>query len=273
MHESPGRQRFREAIAVPDAEMDLARAALAIAQEAYPDLAIEPYLERLDGWATAARDRLPAERYPLRVLGTISAYLYDELGFRGNRDDYYDPRNSFLNDVLDRRMGIPITLSLVYLDVARRLDFPMEGIGMPGHFLIRPTFEGAGIYVDAFSGGEVLFPEDCAQRLSQLAGHPVPFRAEFLAPVSPRRFLARMLTNLKSIYIQAQRADLALGTVERLLLLFPDAGTELRDRGLLRLQLERIDDACRDLRDYLRVTPDARDRPAIEALLDRFGDA
>lgn len=270
---SPAREAFWSEIQQPAERIDLARAALAIAREEYPDLDPEPYLARLDAMAEAIAPALPPERYPLRVLQAISRHLFEELGFRGNRDRYYDPRNSFFNDVLDRRTGIPITLSLVYLEVARRLDFPMVGVGMPGHFIIRPDREEMELFVDAFAGGEILFPQDCADRLAQIYGQPAILRPEFLQPVDTRRFLVRMLTNLKAIYVNGNDVPRALAAVERILLLVPDTSGELRDRGLLYYQLDRWGEARRDLETYLARVPDAGDRPWVRQLLDRLGEA
>lgn len=268
MNSSP-RLAFAREVARPDAELDLGRAALLLAQEEYPDLDIEGYLQQLDEMAAAIAPRLPEERYPLRVLKCVSEYLFSELGFRGNQRDYYDPRNSFLNDVLERRLGIPITLSLVYLEVTARLQFPMVGVGMPGHFLIRPEVEAAEIFVDAFHGGEVLFPEDCAERLQEVYQQPVQFEAHFLEPVSSKQLLARMLTNLKLIYLERQDLPRMLAAVERILLLFPDIPAERRDRGLLNYQLGNYDSATLDLERYLELAPNARDAEQIKQLLGR----
>lgn len=272
MEFSQARQAFWQEVRRPIAQIDLGRAALYIAQEDYPGLAIEPYLAQLDQMAAVVAERLAGDRVPMRVIRSINQHLFTELGFAGNRDDYYDPRNSFLNEVLDRRLGIPITLSLVYLEVAKRLDFPMVGVGMPGHFIIRPDFEDAGIFVDPFAAGEVLFPEDCADRLSQIYGQPVTLRPEFLAPIDPQRFLARMLTNLKAIYISRQDLARAAGAIERILLIFPDAIQERRDRGLLYYQMERFTEARIDLQAYLAAEPQAIDRAPIASLLDRLDD-
>ncbi len=264
------RRYFYKEIHCPDAQIDLAKAALYIAQEEYPDLYPEEYLNALDVMAAEVEERLPKERYPLRVIQTINRYLFEDLGFTGNTSDYYDPRNSFLNDAIERRTGIPITLSLIYLEVARRVDFPMVGIGMPGHFLIRPDFEEAGIFVDAFNRGEILFPEDCQARLSQIYNQPVKLQPGFLEPVSRRRFLGRMLSNLKLIYLN--RGDLlkSLAAVERILLLFPGAAIELRDRGILYYQMGHWPEACQDLDTYLAQVPTADDAEAIRHLLGRM---
>ena len=144
------RQSFYQEINQPDEQIDLAKAALYIAQEEYLDLDPAEYLNALDTMADDLQDQLPPQQYPLKIIQSINRYLYDDLGFTGNVADYYDPRNSFLNEVIERRIGIPITLSLVYIEVAKRVDFPMVGVGMPGHFLIRPDFPEMETFVDAF---------------------------------------------------------------------------------------------------------------------------
>ncbi|MEW5857536.1 MAG: SirB1 family protein [Cyanobacteriota bacterium] len=265
-----GRLSFYEEINQPDEQINLAKAALDIAQEEYPDLDPDEYLNALDTMAAEVQERLPAQRYPLRVIQTINQYLYDDLGFTGNNENYYDPRNSFLNDVIDRRTGIPIALSLVYLEIARRIDFPMVGVGMPGHFLIRPQFEDVGIFVDAFHRGEILFEQDCRDRLAKIYQQSVQLQATFVEPVSSRRFLARMLTNLKMIYLNRQELQKALATVERILLLFPDAPMELRDRGLLYFQMGRWSEASQDLNIYLAMLPNAEDAGVIRQLLTQI---
>ena len=264
------RQGFYRAIAQPDEQINLAEAALYIAQEEYPNLDIAAYFNALDTMAAEVEKRLPAERYPLRVIQSINQYLYNDLGFVGNTSDYYDPRNSFLNDVIDRQTGIPITLSLVYMEIAQRIGFPMVGVGMPGHFLIRPTIEEMEIYVDAYHGGETLFAEDCQNRLNQIYGQSVELQPAFLAPIGPRHFLARMLTNLKMIYLNRDQAQKSLAAIERILLLFPEASLELRDRGILHYHLGALPEAYRDLETYLAKVPDAEDAVAIQQLLDRI---
>lgn len=264
------RQQFYNQIHQPEEQIDLARAALYIAKEEYPNLDEQEYINALDTMAAEVKERLTSDRYPLRILRTINNYLYKDLGFVGNSEDYYNPCNSFLNDVIDQRMGIPITLSLIYLEIAKRIDFPMVGIGMPGHFLIRPEFEDVGIFIDAFNRGEILFPEDCQERLIQIYRRPVPLLPQFVEPISARRFLARMLTNLKMIYLNQQEGWKALATVERILLLFPEAPLELRDRGLLYFQLGHLKAASQDLETYLEIVPGAEDARQIRQLLKQL---
>ncbi len=264
------RQRFYQEINQTDGQIDLAKAALYIAQEKFPELDIQEYLNALDTMAAEVHERLPEQRYPLKVIQTLNQYLFQDLGFIGNQNNYYDPFNSYLNQVIERRTGIPITLSVIYLEIAKRINFPMVGIGMPGHFLIRPEFQEAGIYVDAFNQGEILFPEDCEARLSQIYGQPMQLRAEFLQAVSPKQILARMLTNLKVIYMNSEFYETALSMIELILLLFPNTITEKRDRGILYYQLNRWVEARQDLEDYLQQSPMAQDASVIRQLLARI---
>ncbi|MBW4614923.1 MAG: SirB1 family protein [Desmonostoc vinosum HA7617-LM4] len=271
MNFSSARQYFYQEIQQTDEHIDLAKAALYIAQEEYPNLDPEEYLNALATMAFEVQERLPTSRYPLRIIQSLNQYLYDDLGFAGNKVNYYDPRNSFLNDVVDRRTGIPITLALVYLEIARRIDFPMVGVGMPGHFLIRPNLPDMEIFVDTFNRGEIIFAEDCQQRLSRFYQQPVTLQPEFLAVVSHRQFLARMLTNLKYIYLKQQNLEKTLAAVERILLLFPSMTLELRDRGLIYYQLGYYPQAVEDLQNYLAKVPDAEDALVIQQLITKLG--
>lgn len=268
MNGAEARQRFAQEIEQQENEISLARAALYIAAEEYPELDTDEYLNALDTMAAEVSEQLPAERYPLKTIQTLNRYLFEDLGFSGNAKNYYDPRNSYLNQVIERRTGIPITLSLVYLEVSQRVGFPMAGVGMPGHFLIRPTVDEMDVFVDPFHRGEVLFPEDCRERLSQIYGRPVELRAEFLQLVSPYQFLIRMLTNLKMIYLKQGDLERTLASVERILLIAPDALGERRDRGLLYYEQGRWDDAIRDLEFYLQQVPVEQDQTTIRRILD-----
>lgn len=173
------RAYFYQEINQPDEQINLAKAALYIAQEEYPDLDPDKYLHALDTIAAKVQERLPAQWYPLRIIQSINKYLYEDLGFVGNTNDYYDPRNSYLNEVIERRTGIPIALSLVYLEIARRIDFPMVGVGMPGHFLIRPEFEDVGIFVDAFERGTFFFLKIAKKDLIKFTVSPSKCKARF----------------------------------------------------------------------------------------------
>jgi regulator of sirC expression with transglutaminase-like and TPR domain len=248
----------------------LAQAALYIAQEEYPALSVDDHLQQLDEMAQAVSQQLPPEPYPLRIVQVINHYLFEELGFRGNEQDYYDPRNSFLNDVLARRTGIPISLSLVYLDIAAQIGFPMVGINFPGHFLIQPVQADMELFVDPFHQGDLLFEQDCQERLEQLYQRPVDLQPAFFAVITPRQFLTRMLSNLKHLYLDQGDLHKCLACSERILLVEPDLTLERRDRGLLYYQLGRWVEARQDFEDYLGQNPRAQDRPLIFQLLERM---
>lgn len=268
MRFSVGRQLFYQAIQQADEQICLEEVALYIALEEYPELDVEEYLNALDTMAAEVQERLPAERYPMRVLRTINQYLFEELGYGGNQTEYYDPRNSFLNEVIDRRTGIPITLALVYLAIARRLNFPMIGINMPGHFIIRPVVGEMEIFVDPFHQGEILFLQDCEKLLAKVFDRPVELRPEYLSPVSNRQFLGRLLTNLKVLYVNQKQFQKALDVLDRLLLLFPTVALEVRDRGVINYRLNRYAEARQDFETYLEIAPLAEDAQFIRDILD-----
>lgn len=265
------RQRFYREIRQPDEQINLAEAALYLAQEEYTHLDPEEYLNALETMAREVEERLPSQQYPLRIIKTINQYLFEDLGFSGNAEEYYDPRNSYLNQVIDRRTGIPITLSLIYMEIAKRLNFPMVGVGMPGHFLIRPTVGEMQVFVDPFNKGEVMFAADCQDRLRQLFNQPVELRPEFSAAVSAHYVLMRILANLKAIYLHQGDLPRALAAIERILIIFPDAPMEQRDRGYLYYQVGRWTEAAQDLENYLTQMPRAEDASIVQGLLKRMG--
>jgi regulator of sirC expression with transglutaminase-like and TPR domain len=264
------REHLYQELQQPTAQVSLARAALYIAQEEYPHLMVDDYLALLDRMADVLRQRLPQNPYPLKIIRAINDYLFTELNFRGNSIDYYDPRNSFLNEVLERRVGIPITLSLVYLELANRIGFPMAGVSMPGHFLIRPTVDEMDILVDPFHQGEIMFEQDCRDRLKQMFGASAQLEPHHLAPITPAIFLVRILTNLKLIYLQNKDVPKALDAINRILLIHPEAVGEWRDRGLIYYQQGRLDDAQRDLERYLFEQPDAADAFEIRRVIEQI---
>lgn len=261
---------FYREINQPDEQIDLAKASLYYARAEYPHLDISKYLDILDAIATEISSQLSGETYPLKVIKAINFELFDGMGFQGNSKNYYDPGNSFLNRVIERRVGIPITLSVIYLCIAKRIDFPMVGIGMPGHFLIRPDFKDAGIYVDAFNQGEILFEQDCQKRLSQIYQQPIELDPSWLAPVSNKQILARMLNNLKFIYLHQQQIDKALAIISGIIKLFPNNALEIRDRGLLYYQTNRWQEAAVDLEYFLKIAPNSEDAETIQLLLKKI---
>lgn len=265
-----GWDNFTQEVNRSDDSINLAKASLYCAQAEYPELEVAKYLQQLDRIAEDIAVKIPENRYPLQIIKTINNHLYNCLEFRGNSQDYYNPKNSFLNDVIDLQTGIPLTLSIIYLEIAKRLDFPMLGIGMPGHFIIRPDFDNAGIFVDAFNQGEILFKEDCERKLQQLYQQPVKIEPKFLAPVSNRQILARMLMNLKQIFLNRRQHTKVLAIITGLLILYPNNPNELRDRGLLYYELKLFPEAAQDLQDYLKIASHSEESNMIQILLTKI---
>lgn len=247
---------------------DLAPAALAIARVEYPSLDSAPYLDALARMGREASQRLArAGAGRLDAVRTFNEYLYDEQRFVGNRDRYDDPRNSFLNEVLDRRTGIPITLAVVYLEVARRAGLRVAGINFPGHFLLRASDDGAAtgetdfVIIDPFHGGALLSEVDCRELLRQHVGDEAAFDRSLLEPATRHHIVVRMLVNLKRLYVRMRSFPQARFISDLLLTVDPSAISELRDRGLLAYHLQDFAAALRDLEEYLRLSPRAEPPP------------
>jgi regulator of sirC expression with transglutaminase-like and TPR domain len=251
-------------VTLPDSAIPLAEASLILACEEYPQLEISPYLDLLDRMAEVAAQRLSPADSPRETIRKINMVLFEIFQFRGATEDYYDPRNSFFNDVLDRRVGIPITLSTVYMEVSRRLKFPIVGVGMPGHFIVKYSDRSEEFFLDPFNRGEVLSRDDCRSRIYERYGDAVEFSDRMLGRVTHRQILWRMLNNLKEIYLKAYAFDKGLAIVDMMLMVDPEEIPQFRDRGLLRLQLRQFAGASRDLEHYLRHSPGATDREEIE---------
>ncbi|TLZ53441.1 MAG: tetratricopeptide repeat protein [Methanobacteriota archaeon] len=247
-----------------DEDIDLGRAALLLARSAYPGLAVEPYLAKLDAIAATVSERLGTDHDARTVAADISRQLYEVEGFHGNERDYYDPRNSYLNEVIDRKLGIPITLSVIHLEVARRVALPAFGVGLPGHFLVKVPAPGGELLIDPFEGGRVITPADCQERLDRVYGGLVRLDARMLLPVSKKMILVRILNNLKTTYMTRSDFDRALDVVSSILVLDPSSLPDLRDRGLLLYRQNRFAEALPDLRKYLMLAHEAEDREPIK---------
>ena len=254
---------------------DLAPAALAIARVEYPSLDPKPYLAQLDrmGIEARARARMPGSD-PIRAF---NEYLYDEQGFVGNRERYDDPRNSFINEVLERRTGIPISLAVIYLEVAHRAGLHVDGVNFPGHFLLRVR-EGYGdprsevAIIDPFHGGARLSEYDCRQLLRQHVGDEAAFDTSLLAPATRHDIIVRILVNLKRLYVRMRSFPQARFVSTLLLGIDPSAISELRDRGLLAYHLQDFAAALRDLEEYLRLAPKIPDLEQHDVIAEQEGD-
>ncbi|MFN7087453.1 MAG: SirB1 family protein [Burkholderiales bacterium] len=257
---------WQRIVAAPDAEMDLARAALVIAAAEYPDLDIDAYLDRIDDMAARLGRRLRGDIPPTETIIALNHYLFEELGFAGNDTDYYDPRNSYLNEVLDRRLGIPITLSLVYIEIGRRVGLELYGISFPGHFLVGCMVRGGALVLDPYARGISLGVEDLQQRIRQLRNgielDPQAVKS-MISAAGNKEIVVRLLRNLKEIYLHENEMMKALSAAGRIIDVAPDAAEEYRDRGRIYLDLECFRAALADFSRYLLLKPGAADAAAI----------
>jgi len=263
--QSAARRLFKLLIEQPDSEIDLGRAALSIAAEEYPTLDTQAYIRKLDRLAERVR-RTAEQSSRVGRLAALIDLLANVEGFSGNRAAYDDPRNSFLNEVLDRKIGIPISLSLIYVLVGWRAGLPMWGVAFPGHFLARCDLDDGFVIIDAFGSGRQLSLEDC-RRLLRSTQRGSVFDATLLEPATNRGILFRMLANLKAAYLRRGDLGRALSALDRMLLIAPDHPSVWRDRGLLHLKLGRYPHALSDLDRYQELDPDRAlgDSPVLAA--------
>jgi regulator of sirC expression with transglutaminase-like and TPR domain len=251
-----------------DGPVDLARIALEIARDAYPDLEIEPYLDRIQELADRVRLRCPIGSKVREILGQINWVLYVEEEMRGNGEDYYDPRNSYLNEVLDRRLGIPITLSVLYRAVAEPFGLAMAGVNLPGHFMLRVDDGEQTWFVDAYDAGNAMSRADCERKLSDILQQPVALTDAMAAACPIPVVVTRMLRNVKAIYLNANDIPSALPVQRRLTALNPLDPREVQDLGILCLNADRPGEALDPLEVYLSRAPDSAESKEIQALFE-----
>lgn len=252
-----------------DENAPLDRAAFDLARVEYPDLDPTYWLHRLDEHASSVHARC-AEGDGADFLQGLHSYLVEDLGFRGNREDYYNPRNSCLNFVMEERMGIPITLSLIYLEIGRRLDRDLRGISLPGHFLVEFRHGGFSVYLDAYHGGRFLSREDCLQVAAQAAQVKLPADDPIFAGASKRQILLRMLNNLRGVYLERRDLEKALAVVDMLVTGDRTTGAWYKQRAAIRIDLGDWDQAAHDLERYLELAPFATDRAQVEHYVARL---
>ena len=259
-------RRFQQLVAGADETINLAEAALTIASEEYRDLDISAYLARLDEMAATLKRRLRADISQADTIIALNRFLFEELGFSGNAADYYDPRNSFLNEVLDRKRGIPITLAVVYIEIGRRIGLPVQGVSFPAHFLVKCQLREGTVVLDPYAKGISLSMDDLRQRVKGLRGGaepPASVLASLLAPAGNKEILVRMLRNLKAIYSHHKDWLKALTATDRIITVMPEAAEEYRDRGMIYLNLECYRAALFDLQAYLKMLPVAEDAETV----------
>jgi regulator of sirC expression with transglutaminase-like and TPR domain len=251
---------------IADEKIDLIRGALVIARTEYPRLEIEEYAGRIEAMARRAAALVP-DLEPQRTLAALNQVVFEQANLRGNREEYYDPRNSFLNDVLDRGLGIPITLSIIYMEVAKRVGFPLAGVGMPGHFLLKHYGDdGQERLIDCFNRGDILTRQDCQSRLDEIYSGDMKLRPEFLHPISRRQILTRMLNNLKTVYLSTRNFRKALPIADLILVIYPRSAEDLKQRALLRYSMGLQGLAAQDLDEYLKMSPNASDADEIRQM-------
>jgi regulator of sirC expression with transglutaminase-like and TPR domain len=253
-----------------DDALPLLGTALLIARDEYPQLQPEPYDAMVQGYVEALRTEVQAQDSAPARMAVINRFLFDEVGFGGNNESYSDPRNSYLNDVFERKLGIPISLALVQMEIARRLDVPLDGISFPGHFLVRLPVDDGILVMDPYNKGRSLSADELRDRVSTHCGGQSPDDAELLhilAPATHRAILLRMLRNLKALYADRNDWERVARSSDRLLKIAPGLGEEVRDRGLAYLKLGHVAGARDDLTRYLQVQPEAADAEAVRSLL------
>lgn len=256
-------------------EINVPRAALQFARAlAYPDLNVADYMNRLYEISEQATDHVAADQPVAQQAGHLAGFLFDTLGFRGNSPAYQDPRNSFLNEVLDRRLGIPITLSIIFVDIALRLGIPAFGISLPGHFIAGVHGPEADIWLDPFHGGRRLDLTDCAEIIHSAIGYEGPLEASWFAPAKGRDIIARMLANLRASYVSSASWAKAAEVIQLLRQAQPEEMAHLRDLGLVYYHQRQLPKAAHYLNSYLSFAPDAADaqtiRDGMKDILDEW---
>jgi regulator of sirC expression with transglutaminase-like and TPR domain len=263
----PALRAWADLLRAPEPEIDLTLGTVLLARIEYPDLIAEHHVKRLD--ELAARSGAAGIGDPLRALHRLREFLFDEEGFRGNADDYYDPANSCLNQVLERKLGIPITLSVLMIEVGRRVGLPVHGVGLPGHFVVSATVGAESVLLDPFDGGTVLTQETAAEVVSRAVGRRVTLTAEHFAPVTKRQILVRMLANLKGAYVRREEWAKSLAIVERLIVVDVEPSVFVRDRGSLLIKLGDLLRGAAEWERYLNAHPQAADAEKIKRELRR----
>ena len=258
-------QRLRQIVSGPDEAISLAEAALLIAGHEYPDLPVSSYLSRMEELAHMLSMRIGEGAGALERIAELNQFLFGDLGFAPNSDNYYDPRNSFLNEVLERRTGIPITLSVIYIELGRKIGLPLHGVSFPGHFLVKCAVPDGAVVLDPYSGGISLGLQDLQKRLREVRGGEVSRAvvAELLVSASNKEIIVRLLRNLKAIYLRERDLDKALPIMDWIVAMVPQEAAELRDRGMIYQELECPRAALADFEAYLERSPEWEDAGEI----------
>jgi regulator of sirC expression with transglutaminase-like and TPR domain len=259
------RAEFERMVKLPASQIDLARAALLVAAESDPQVDVDAEMRRIDDWSEALRARIAADANNLQKLARLREFVFVELGFAGDHKDYFSPSNSLLHEVMERRRGIPLTLGIILMELGWRIGMPLEGVGFPGHFLVRLSGEPGDLLLDPYRHAMSVHEEDCRHMLIESTRGEVEFSPELTQSVDKHQMIVRLLHNLKAAYVRRGDDAGALGVVERLMLVQPDDLAQVRDHGLLQYRLQRFAPALESLLRYLERASDADDRAGVEA--------
>jgi regulator of sirC expression with transglutaminase-like and TPR domain len=267
-HPMAARERFRRIVELPDRRIDLTEAALVIALEEYPSLQLDHYLEQVDEWSDAIRDRIEGSTDIERIVAEINRFLFEQEGFHGEADDYFDPRYAYLNEVLDGHAGLPIALSILYIEISRRLGVDVSGVSMPGRFLVKVIGPWGELLIDPFDEGRVLTSIECQLILDRVYGGGVRLREHHLRTTTKHEVLARVLSHIKAMHLARGDGERAIADIDRLLLIDRDDPYELRDRGLVAMKVHRYREAIESLRLYLERAPHADDQRRVREQIE-----
>jgi regulator of sirC expression with transglutaminase-like and TPR domain len=257
---------FKNLASLPDHKISLAEAALQVALDEYPELNISHYKKLLKDWSATMNARFSSKPVKNR-LEQINQLLFNKMNFTGNIENYYDPRNSFLNDVMDRRKGIPITLSVIYLEMAWALGLAASGVGFPGHFLVRVIDDGEPIYIDPFHKGNIMTAGECAEFLKEITEGELEFDQKFLSAVNKKEIIIRMLRNLKRIYLETSNYSKLIKILDHLVVVTAGEAEEIRDRGIIYYQMKAFKNALNDFETFLSMASDSEDSEVIQQYL------
>ena len=262
-------QRFATLVRQPDDKINLAQAALIMATDEYPELDVPHYLDELDAMAEQLRPRFDISAPTIDQVSLLNDHVFGTLGFRGNRDEYYDPRNSYLNNVLDRRLGIPITLSVVYMEIGRRLGCPIFGVAMPGHFVVKWKTDDTLIFIDPFNEGQIIGQFALPLNMNTADQKAMMARLRWMESAGNKQILARMLSNLHSIFIKGAAYERALPVLEKILILQPHATEILREAGVLAYRLKQYRRASDFLQEYIQRESNVDEAGKMRAVLNQ----
>ena len=274
MLDTQAKSQFEDFLAQPDTQINLAQGALMVARLEYPELDITTYLQRIEQMAQDIRASLPTNPNAAETLARLNHVLFVEQGYEGNSSHYYDPRNSFLNDVIDRKLGIPISLSILYIELARVLGVPLDGVSFPGHFLVKLEIDNGAIVLDPYFGGISLTEDDLEDRIQEYYGEQLKRHhyQGLLVTSSKKDIIVRVMRNLRNLYMQEKQWEKALTMADTMVGLDTDIADAVKARAVIYDSLECCQPALRDYKEWLRLDPGSQDHQDIRKRVSELGE-